>query len=332
MDDNSLMPPRQNMAGPGAALVSAVIPAFNTERYLRRAIESVLAQRYGPVECIVVDDGSTDRSGEIARSFGNRVRYIAQANGGASAARNTGIHAARGEYIAFLDADDYWLDTKLEHQMRVFAAHPGLRLVSAHWTWLPSTTDPAITDFKGPQFDATALSVLPGWESLLRDPYLCTPTVVVPTAVARAVGGFDTTLPSAEDVDFFLRACDGNSYARLRQPLVGCQLRPGSLTRTASSHRHNLDVLARIGESRPELSQRYGTVLMKSRLDIYQRWASTRVFHGNGPGARVVLRESRAVGKLPGYQRLWLKSYLASALKAVRDRLRPLAREDQALS
>ena len=326
------MPPSQNIAGQTPALVTAVIPAFNTERYLRRAIDSVLAQRYGAVECIVVDDGSTDRSGEIAQSFGDRIRYIAQANAGASAARNAGIRVARGDYIAFLDADDYWLDTKLEHQMRVFAANPGLRLVSTHWTWLPSTTDPAVTDFRGPQFDAAAVQVLPGWETLLRDPYLCTPTVVVNAAAARAVGGFDTTLPSAEDIDFFLRVCDGHPYALLRQRLAGCQLRPGSLTRTALSHRHNLEVLNRIAENRPELSRRFCAQLTECRLDVYQRWASARVFHGNGSGARAVLRESRRVGKLSGYRRLWLKSYVASALKAVRDRVRPMAREDQALS
>jgi glycosyltransferase involved in cell wall biosynthesis len=313
-------------------LVSAVIPAYNTERYLRRAIDSVLAQTYRPIECIVVDDGSTDRSAQIARSYGERVRCIAQRNAGASAARNTGIQAAQGEYIAFLDADDYWLDTKIEHQMRVLADNPGLSLVSTHWTWLSSTTDPARADFKGPAFDPAAVQLLPGWDSLLLEPYLGTPTVVVATAVARAVGGFDTALRSAEDVDFFLRVCDDKPYAILKQSLLGYQLRPGSLTRTESGHRFNLEVLARFGRSRPDLSQRFGPVLMKSRMDIYRQWASTRVFHGNGAGARSVLRESRQFGKLPGYWRLWLKSYVAGTVKVVRDRLRPLAREDQAMS
>lgn len=313
-------------------LVSAVIPAYNTERYLRRAIESVLAQSYGPLECIVVDDGSTDRTAEVARSFGERVRYIAQANSGASAARNTGIQAARGRYIAFLDADDYWLDTKIEHQMRVIEANPGLRLVSTQWTWLPSTTDPAAANFKGPAFDATAVQILPGWDSMLRDPYLGTPTVVVNTEAARAVGGFDTALRSAEDVDFFLRVCDDQPYAILKQSLLGYQLRPGSLTRTESSHRYNLEVLTRFSALRPEIPQRFATLLTTCRMEIYQQWASTRVFLGNGSGAREVLRESRQYGSLPGFWRLWLKSYAAGAVKSVRDRLRPLARENQAMS
>jgi glycosyltransferase involved in cell wall biosynthesis len=313
-------------------LVSAVIPAYNTERYLRRAIESVLAQSCRPLECIVVDDGSTDGTGEIARSFGEQVRYIAQANAGASAARNAGLSTARGKYVAFLDADDYWLDTKIEHQLRVLQAHPELRLISTHWTWLQSTTDPAATDFRGPSFDASAVQILPGWETMLRDPYLGTPTVVVDAEAARAVGGFDPTLRSAEDVDFFLRVCADRPYAILKQSLLGYQLRPGSLTRTESGHRYNLDVLTRFAASHPEVRERLGSVLTESRIDIYRRWASTRVFHGDGEGARQVLRESQQYGKVPNFLRLWLKSYVASPFKVVRDRLRPLAREDQALS
>jgi glycosyltransferase involved in cell wall biosynthesis len=321
----------QALATDPAALVSAVIPAYNTERYLRRAIDSVLAQRYRPLECIVVDDGSTDRTAEIARSFGERVHYIRQPNAGASAARNAGIQAARGAYIAFLDSDDYWLDTKLDSQMRVMRAHPGLRLVSTQWTWLPASNDPRHADFKGPDFDATAVEVLPGWESLLRAPYLGTPTVMVDADAARAIGGFDVKLRSAEDIDFFMRVCDGQPYALLKQSLVGYQLRPGSLTHTEFGHRFNLEVLARIADTHPVLQEQFGAVLAQSRLDIYQRWARGRIFNGNGPGARAVLRDSRQFGRVPGFWRLWLKSYMAKTVRKLRDRTRPMAHEDQSL-
>jgi len=329
--ENSLMFNPRTASVDSDVLVSAVIPAYNTERYLRRAIESVLAQRYRPIECIVVDDGSTDGTGDIARSFGDRVRVIRQPNAGASAARNAGIEAARGAYIAFLDSDDYWLDTKLESQMRVLTAHPGLRLVSTHWAWLPSTTDPQSTSFSGPEFDEAALDILPGWETLLRDPYLGTPTVVVDACAAKSVGGFDVKLRSAEDIDFFLRLCEGHRYAVLKQQLVGFQMRQGSLTRTENSHRHNLDVLTRLSETRPEICERFGATLTECRLDIYGRWARASIFHGNGPRARTVLRDSRQFGRVPEYWRLWLKSYSAQMVKKVRDRLRPLAREDQSV-
>ncbi|MDP9024893.1 MAG: glycosyltransferase [Candidatus Eremiobacteraeota bacterium] len=98
-------------------LVSCVIPSYNYARYLRAAIESALGQTHRDIEVIVVDDGSTDESIEVLRSYGDRIRWIAQANQGVSAARNAGIREARGEFIGFLDSDDAWRPTKIERQL-----------------------------------------------------------------------------------------------------------------------------------------------------------------------------------------------------------------------
>lgn len=111
-------------------LVSVIIPAYNCEDFLAEAIESVLAQTYLPVEIIVVDDGSTDRSGDVAKGFKDSgVRYFYQPNSGAGAARNQGTNLARGSYFAFLDADDVWLPDKLTLQMAAFDDDPGLDMV-----------------------------------------------------------------------------------------------------------------------------------------------------------------------------------------------------------
>ena len=115
-------------------LVSVVIPAYNCERYLGRAIRSVLAQTYPRIECIVVDDGSTDGTAEVIDRFGSAVRAIRQENGGAAAARNAGIRTATGRYIAFLDADDYWLRNKLELQIHILEKNPDLVLISTGLT------------------------------------------------------------------------------------------------------------------------------------------------------------------------------------------------------
>lgn len=104
--------------------VSAVIPCYNGEAYLAEAIESVLRQTRPVDEIIVVDDGSKDRSVEVARSFGARVRVIEQPNSGPSAARNAGIDAATGDWVALLDADDMWLPHKIERQLEAAAGAP----------------------------------------------------------------------------------------------------------------------------------------------------------------------------------------------------------------
>ncbi len=106
--------------------ISVVIPAFNNEKYIARAIGSVLAQTRPADEIIVVDDGSTDGTANEVRTFGDTVRLIRQKNGGASAARNAGVLAAAGEWIAFLDADDEWLPNKLELQVEHLRRHPDL--------------------------------------------------------------------------------------------------------------------------------------------------------------------------------------------------------------
>src|SRR5437773_3781756 len=109
--------------------VSVVIPTYNYARYLPEAIDSALAQTHAPLEVIVVDDGSTDDTPRVLAVYGDRIRVIRQANRGPGAARNTGIAAARGEYVGFLDADDVWLPRKLELQMARFEADQGLGLV-----------------------------------------------------------------------------------------------------------------------------------------------------------------------------------------------------------
>ena len=109
-----------------APLVSCVVPVFNAERHLAEALDSIFAQTHRPIEVVVVDDGSTDASAAVAEGYGERVRVIRQANAGPSAARAAGIDAARGELIAFLDADDVWLPEKLALQLGHLTAHPEL--------------------------------------------------------------------------------------------------------------------------------------------------------------------------------------------------------------
>ncbi len=113
-------------------LVSVVIPVYNGQRYLAEAIESVLAQICLRIEIIVIDDGSTDRTADVAGSFSETVRYHRQSNSGSAAARNMGVQESRGSFLAFLDADDLWAKEKLSCQMAALSADPALDMVFGH--------------------------------------------------------------------------------------------------------------------------------------------------------------------------------------------------------
>ena len=110
-------------------LVSVVIPVFNGEKFLRDAVESVLAQKYSPIEVIIVDDGSTDGTASVANSFPETVRYLHQINNGPAAARNRGIEQAQGSLIAFADADDLWPAAKLALQLPDLIGDPTIEIV-----------------------------------------------------------------------------------------------------------------------------------------------------------------------------------------------------------
>ena len=125
------------------SLISCIIPIFNGERFLGEALESVLAQTYQPVEIIVVDDGSTDGTAEVARRYGERVHYLWQPNAGQTAARNMGLSEAKGEFIAFLDGDDLWHREKLARQTTRLLERPDLDLCFTHFQhfWMPELAE-----------------------------------------------------------------------------------------------------------------------------------------------------------------------------------------------
>ena len=120
-------------------LVTCIIPVFNAESFVGEAIESVLEQTYSAVELVVVDDGSTDRTADVVGSYGETLTYVRRPHQGAAAAKNNGISAARGEFIAFLDADDVWHPDKLTRQMARIAQRPKIDLCFTQYRnfWTP---------------------------------------------------------------------------------------------------------------------------------------------------------------------------------------------------
>lgn len=174
-------------------LMSVIIPAYNAGRYLAAAIESVLTQGYHSLELIVVDDGSSDNTAEVARSFDPVIHYIHQPNGGIAAALNRGLVAAQGEWLAFCSADDLWAQGRLERQFAAFASKPEPDLVFGH-----------VQNFFSPEVG----------EEITRR-YYCPPDPLPGFSLAamllrhstfESVGAFNTNYKIGEFVDWYARA------------------------------------------------------------------------------------------------------------------------------
>jgi len=178
-------------------LVSVIIPVYNYDRYLGEAIESVLSQTYKQLEVIVVDDGSTDQSGEVARSFADRgVRYCHQNNAGIGPARNKGLESAQGDYLAFLDSDDRWPVEKIERQLRAFESDPTLEMVFGQAAQLHN----------GPEWDEGIKNQEPAPASMV--PGMVAGTMLIKRDAFYRVGKFQGDWKLGEFIDWYARAVE----------------------------------------------------------------------------------------------------------------------------
>lgn len=195
-------------------LVSVVIPCYNASKTLAATLESVLAQSYRPIEVIVVDDGSSDESVEIARSFAPTVQVIAKKNGGPASARNEGIRRCKGEYIAFADADDLWMPEKLTVQVPVAAAFGAPAMV---FSAVKRNRDDGETHLKAVPPDRLPIT----YASLWRGNIITTSTVLAHASVFDGCV-FDEapSIQGAEDFDLWLRVADRHTIEYIDTPLA----------------------------------------------------------------------------------------------------------------
>lgn len=180
-------------------LVSIIIPSYNAAQYIIQAIESVRHQSYPNVEILVIDDGSIDDTQARLQPYTHLLRYHYQANQGVSVARNQGIELAQGEFIAFLDADDYFLPHKLTAQVGLFTKQPSLGMVHSGWR--------RVDQFGYPLMDVTLWEKVPelNLESWLRWKPVLPSAMMFRRDWLIRVGGFDPRFPPAEDTDLVLR-------------------------------------------------------------------------------------------------------------------------------
>ncbi|MEZ5428964.1 MAG: glycosyltransferase [Pyrinomonadaceae bacterium] len=182
-------------------LVSVIIPNYNYAEYLREAIDSVLNQTYPNIEIVVVDDGSKDHSAEVLKSYKDRITAVFQENAGVSAARNNGAERGRGRYIAFLDADDYWLPEKVARQVEVFEGDQSLGLVHVGVDEIGPDQEVLKTRLEGQsgrvshEFLLFERAVVLGGGS----------GAMVRREVFEEVGGFDLRLLTSADWDLYYR-------------------------------------------------------------------------------------------------------------------------------
>ena len=205
---------------PAARLVSCIVPAFNSATYLREALESISAQTYRPIEIIVVDDGSEDDTADVAAAYRPSVRFVTQPTAGPAATRNRGVHEARGELIAFLDADDLWHPEKLTRQTARFDARPELDVSVTHIEnfWISEL----VAEAQRLRDDARTRP-MPGYVTM---------TMMARRRAFDAIGPFDASLWHTDAGDWFLRAAaHGAVIELLPDVLVSHRMHRSNLSR-----------------------------------------------------------------------------------------------------
>lgn len=243
-------------------LVSVVVPAYNSESFIKEAIDSVLNQDYPAIEVLVIDDGSTDSTPDIIRGFGDRVRLISQNNKGSAAARNMGIISAKGKYIAFLDADDVWRSDKISLQVAALMPSGYKMAYSSFIRWYPNHSGqyPAPeSQFSIPDHpNLTNAKIVTGWtySYLLLDCIVWTSTVIVEKAELEKVGLFDEHLRKGQDYDLWLRLSRQIEMLGIPQPMALYRMHNTNITSSVSDINYSYLILSRAiekwGETGPD--------------------------------------------------------------------------------
>lgn len=278
--------------------VSVVIPAYRAAHTIRRSLDSVLQQSTPPTEILVIDDGSPD--GEELSSailqYGSAVTLLRKTNGGAASARNFGIEHAKHDWIAFLDADDYWEIDKLERQMKVIYNNPGIGVVGCRWYEEEPSQVRTPSSHQALRFAGRRLQTR-GSDAFEVALVVWTSSLLIRRS-ALAAERFDTDLVTAEDRDLWIRLFANNDAYILPELLATYVQEPGGLSRS------DIDCDC---ECMLKVINRYADLLGPAGLRaqialVHKRWASEHLFQG---------RSAKAFPH--ALQRLWLQPFSIQA-------------------
>ena len=276
--------------------ITVVIPCFNAGRYIAATLKSVLAQDIAGLEVVVVDDGSSDRSAALVRQNFPAVRLIEQANQGVASARNLGLHEARGEWVAFIDADDLWLPGKLQAQFELLRRNTRARMACTAWqVWTSIDPEPPaayLAELRAQAGDVTRWQGPSGWiyPELLLDCVVWTSTVLAHRSVFEEVGVFDPDLRIGEDYDLWLRASRVTPILRAGQPYALYRMHPASITKGAPEANYGNVVvsraLARWGYAGPDGRSADKADVDRARAGTWSEFAAAHLAAGNIDRAR----------------------------------------------
>ncbi len=297
-------------------LVSVIIPTFNRAAYLSRALDSVMAQTCTDWEIVVVDDGSTDDTPEVIRRYavplGAKLLYLKQSNHGSSHARNAGIEASGGRYIAFLDSDDEYLPTKLARQLELFARHPDLGLVYCDYSYVDlegtrheSAFDTKCTTAREVATESVGSSLLVCnetlFDTLLQEYFISTIAGMVRRDVLSPSIRFPEGVTYAEEWVFYLRVAAKCLAGFVDEPLCLHHFLEGSLARSGSTQNtvqltHTLDA---IEAAFPNLTTKQRGVLAEHKARSYRQMGYDAHREGRfGDAARAFAESFRCAPRL----------------------------------
>lgn len=288
------------MSGPE---FSVIIPAYNAAATLTRALDSVLAQTYAAHEIIVVDDGSTDATAAVAAGYGDKIRYLRQDNAGVSAARNHGAQAASGDWLAFLDADDWYYPDRLKWHAEWIARDPALDFLTGDYEYRDVSGKLLSRSMPGKASGRALLDKAAGsrevvmegaeFEAFVADHFGDTHTLSLPRATFLELGGYPPGFKVCEDVHLLTRLVARSRRAGvICEPLAVYLIHPASATRAdpVRAQFENVRTLTALGKHAkslpPAVRRGYTTRLRQARLNLGYALSKT----GNHMGAvRAVL-------------------------------------------
>ena len=292
--------------------VAVVIPVYNGERFIRRALDSILRQTHPAAEIVVVDDGSTDNTREIVAEYGSAVTLLQQQKAGPAKARNAGVRVTTAEFIAFLDADDWWEPAKLEKQLQAFAAHPDAVL---NYTGLRMVDEAAGTHKDEPPVAPEVLEQRLRWMNRNMPPSC----VMVRRSAFDQVGGFNERQIGCEDWCLWFNLRVVGRFCICAEPLTDYRVSSGGLSGDAT-HMFN-DFMKMLDDVLLQDLSGLQRMIWRRRIVSFQAFMALRTARGAGNKAEEMryMKKSLLTWPSPFWAPSRFKTFAITLLRSGRE-------------